>query len=158
MTLLLEEPNLLRSLGYNYVFRGLSRQVVAGLAALASVRSYRGGDVMVREFEQATDLIVILEGSARITGFSGELLAEFGPGSIVGEIALVDEQPRSATVRAVGNVTAAILPRAALMDMMEADPEVGRVVMTNIAKVLCKRMRTMNAHTSSALENHASLR
>jgi len=152
MTILTPELDLARTLRYNYIFRGLSRDVVAGIAALADTRHYRGGDVIVRQYEHNSDLIIILDGSARIKSVDEETIAEFGPGSVVGEIALVDDEPRSATVTAVGDVTAAIIPSKSLHAVMDMDPEVGKVIMTNLARVLCRRMRSMNAHQQ---ESHA---
>ena len=110
MTVLIPDTDLAKTLRYNYVFRGLSRDVIAGIAALADMRYYRGGDVIVRQYDRNSDLIILLDGSARIKSVDEETIAEFGPGSIVGEIALIDEEPRSATVTAVGDVKAAIIP------------------------------------------------
>jgi len=154
MTLLTPETELARTIRYNYIFRGLSRDVIAGIAALADIRSYRGGDVIVRQYETNSDLIIILDGSAKIKAINEETIAEFGPGSIVGEIALIDDEPRSATVTAVGNVTAAVIPSRQLHAVMDMDPEVGKVIMTNIARVLCRRMRSMNAHQTSHAPRH----
>jgi CRP-like cAMP-binding protein len=154
MTLLITEPELAKTLRYNYIFRGLSRDVIAGIAALADIRKYRGGDVIVRQYEHNSDLIIILEGSARIKSIEDETIAEFGPGSIVGEIALIDDEPRSATVTAMGDVQAAVIPSSQLHAVMDMDPEVGKVIMTNIARVLCRRMRTMNAHQESHTPRH----
>lgn len=158
MTLLISEPDLAKTLRYNYIFRGLSRDVVAGIAALADIRGYRGGDIIVRQHERNSDLIIILEGTARIKSMEEETIAEFGPGSIVGEIALIDDEPRSATVTAVGDVRAAVIPSSQLHAVMDMDPEVGKVIMTNIARVLCRRMRSMNANQASHAPRHKHVR
>ena len=155
MTLLIPESDLAKTLRYNYIFRGLPKDVVAGIAALADIRGYRGGDVIVRQYDHNSDLIIILEGTARIKSNDEQTIAEFGPGSIVGEIALIDDEPRSATVTAVGDVKAAIISSKQLHAVMDMDPSVGKVIMTNIARVLCRRMRTMNAHQEShSLRHH----
>lgn len=140
---------LSKTLSYNYVFRGLPREVVNGFAALAQVREFRGGDVLVRQFDYNSDLMVVLEGQARIKSFSGETLAEFGPGSIVGEISLIDEQPRSATVVAVGTVKAAVIGAQVLRGMMDSDPVTASTILMNISRVLCRRLRTMNVHVDA---------
>jgi CRP-like cAMP-binding protein len=136
--------DLAKTLAYNYVFRGLPREVVAGFAAISTVRTFLGGDVLVRQFDFNSDVMVILEGQARIKSFSGETLAEFGPGSIVGEISLIDEQPRSATVVAVGEVKAAVIPAEMFRGVMADDPKTAATILMNIAKVLCRRLRSMN--------------
>lgn len=158
MTLLIPESDLAKTLRYNYIFRGLSRDVIAGIAALADIRTYKGGDVIVRQYDTNSDLIIILDGSARIKSVDEETLAEFGPGSIVGEISLIDDEPRSATVTAVGEVRAAVIPSKQLHAVMDMDAEVGKVIMTNIARVLCRRMRSMNAHSTSHAPKHKHLR
>jgi len=142
--LLLEEDNLISALRNNYLFRGLTKDVVAGIAAMAERRHYRGGETLVRQFEHSHDLLIILEGSARIKSTTDEALAEFGPGSMIGEISLIDDQPRSATVIANGETEVAIIPQSAIQSFMQMDPEVSSVIMGNIARVLCRRMRSMN--------------
>jgi CRP/FNR family cyclic AMP-dependent transcriptional regulator len=141
--------DLAKTLSYNYVFRGLSRDIVAGFAAIANVKDFMGGDVLVRQFDYNSDVMILLEGQARIKSFAGDTLAEFGPGSIVGEISLIDEQPRSATVVAVGSVRAAVIPAAMFRGMMDSDPKTGSVILMNLCKVLCRRLRTMNVHVDT---------
>ena len=142
--LVLEEDNLISALRNNYLFRGLSKDLVAGIAAMAERRHYHGGDTLVRQYEHSHDLLIILDGTAKIKATSDEPLAEFGPGSMIGEISLIDDQPRSATVVADGELEVAIIPHSALHAFMQMDPEVASVIMGNIARVLCRRMRSMN--------------
>lgn len=140
---------LAKTLSFNYVFRGLPRNVVNGIAAIAQIRDYDGGHVLVRQFDYNSDLVILLEGHARIKSFAGETIAEFGPGSIVGEISLIDEQPRSATVVAVGPVKAAVIGANVLRGLMESDPATASIVLMNICRVLCRRLRTMNVHVDA---------
>lgn len=135
---------LAKTLSYNYVFRGLPRNVVAGFAAIADVRTYQGGDVLVQQLDFNSDVLILLEGQARIQSLSGEAVAEFGPGSIVGEISLIDEQPRSATVVAAGDVKAAVIPAEMFRGMLADDPPTAVTILMNISQVLCRRLRTMN--------------
>ena len=136
--------DITKTLAYNYVFRGVSKQALATLAMSAEIRTYEGGDVLVRQFERRDDLMVLLEGQALIKSFSGEIVAEFGPGSILGEMSLIDHQPRSATVVACHRTVAAILSADVLRGMMDDDPEVRATIMTNMSMVLSRRLRTMN--------------
>lgn len=136
--------DLAKTLSFNYIFRGLKPEVVNGLAAMTVVKKFRGGDTLIRQFDNQSDMILILEGEALIRSFTGELLAEIGPGSIIGEIALIDDQPRSATVVAKGDMMGAIFEAAAFRGMMETDPRIAAVVYANLAKVLCRRLRSMN--------------
>lgn len=149
---------LARQLSYNYIFRGLRREVVAGLAAMAVVRRYEGGDILVRQFETSTDLLIILEGNARIKDFHDGTVAEFGPGSVVGEVALIDELTRSATVVAAGPVIVAVISADLLKSMMEADAEIKGTIMANLSKVLCRRLRTTNERVNRLTERPLAYR
>lgn len=139
-----EQIELAKTLAYNYVFRGVAREALMGLAATAEIRLYDGGEVIVRQFEVNDDLIVILSGAAVIRTFGGDTLAEFGPGSILGEMSLVDSQPRSATVVTRHATSVAVLNAEVLRGMMDDNAEVKAVIMANLSRVLSRRLRTMN--------------
>lgn len=136
--------DLAKTLSYNYIFRGLPERVINGLAAMAETKKFRGGDTIIRQFDYQGDMILVLEGEALIRSFTGELLGEIGPGSIVGEISLIDEQPRSATVVAKGDVVAAIFHAPDFRGMMDTDHRTAATVYGNLAKVLCRRLRAAN--------------
>ena len=149
---------LAKQLSNNYIFRGLPREVVAGMAAVAAVRRYDGGTTLVRQFDNDSDLYIILEGGARIRDYHGETLAEFGPGSVIGEMALIDENTRSATVVATGPTIAAVIPASYLKGIMTDDPTVNAKIVTNISRVLCRRLRTSNERVSHLDEPHRMAR
>ena len=139
-----EDLELRKTLGRNYAFRGLPESVIATIAGLAVKTPFRKGEVLIERFGQGTDLFVLLEGCASIRTSIGDTIAEFGPGSIVGEISLVDEQPRSATVEATSSGIAAMIPIQGIRGVIEMDPAVGLTIMTNIARILCRRLRHMD--------------
>lgn len=141
--------DLAKQLSYNYVFRGLSQPAINGLAAIAIEQSFRGGDTLIRQFDHNTDVMIILEGETLIRSFSGDLIAECGPGSILGEISLIDDQPRSATVVAKGDCKVAVLPAIAFRGLLESDPRTAATIMTNLSRVLCRRLRAMNVQLDS---------
>lgn len=74
------------------------------LRAGGAVRRYAAGDVLCHQGDQLRHVIVLLEGRVRIEtrGRTGQdvVLGSRGPGQAIGELAAVDGQPRSATVRA----------------------------------------------------------
>ena len=78
------QPNriqLAKVLSNNFVFRGVSREAIAGLAATAEVRDFKGGDTIVRQFERNSDLIILLSGMAKVHVMHGEDIAELGRGA-----------------------------------------------------------------------------
>ena len=91
-------------LGSVSLFESLDRRALAGLAQQASRRVYAAGVTIVREGETGTALYVIARGRARVERGSGPAtaaLGELGPGDFFGELALIEDHPRSATVVAL---------------------------------------------------------
>jgi CRP-like cAMP-binding protein len=126
------------------LFQGLSESQANALLAQAAERTYNGGDVILRQFEKNNDMLIVTSGEVGIRGFSGDMVARLGPGSVVGEISLIDDEPRSATVVAIGLTSAVVLPNAAIRDLMDADAGLKATIMENLAKILCARLRASN--------------
>ena len=135
----------------NPVFLNLSNSQIESLEAMAVDRVYEGGDVLVRQFDRQSDLMVILHGHVCIKTFSGETISELGPGGVFGEVSLVDEAPRSATVSAKGSVTVAVIPSEKLRKLLDGDLGLKALVMQNISRVLCARLRASNVHLDAAV-------
>lgn len=149
----LEEGSLevVEVLKKNYLFQGLSEGQLDSVVGLAAVKEFNGGDTIVRQFDRNSDLMLILSGLACIKTFSDETLAEIGEGSIIGEVSLIDDQPRSANVVSVGGTSVAVIPSARLRELMDQDASTKAALMANIAKLLAQRLRTANIQLDSAL-------
>ena len=119
----------------------MTAEQIGEIVALAQTRKHSGGDTIVRQFDRNSDLIVILDGNAQILTFKEESVGELGPGSIVGEISLIDEQPRSATVRSMHFTEVAVIPANALRALLDRSPAIAACVYRNIAQTLCTRLR-----------------
>ena len=144
----MELPQALRD---NYLFRGLSAAHIDEILAIASTKSFDGGDTILRQFGRDHDLMVVLKGLALIKTFSGDPIAEVGPGTVLGEVSLIDTEPRSATVTAKGACTVAVIPAEGLQNLMKHDIGMRCVMMENLAKVLCQRLRSANVQLDSAM-------
>jgi CRP/FNR family cyclic AMP-dependent transcriptional regulator len=102
----------------------------------------------------------IKEGDAQDTGYmvlvlDGEVTVEnivvsrtsavtvnvLGPGSLIGEMGLVDGSPRSATCTATTNVRCAILTREALENLMNEEPRIGGKLMMAVSLRIAQRLR-----------------
>lgn len=101
------------------------------------------GDVLFREGDAGDEAYLIRSGYVSIVKVEGEKhveLAMRGPGEIIGEMALIDDKPRSATVLAKEPVEVEVLSRTALKRMMSELPEqVGMIV-----HQLLQRLRDAN--------------
>jgi CRP/FNR family cyclic AMP-dependent transcriptional regulator len=128
----------------SYIARGMSSDEINALVAITEKRQYNGGDTLVRQFDKSKDMMIILEGGARVNTFSGDRIIEMGPGSVVGEIALLDDQPRSATVTSVKNTTVAFIPGDKLRALMDVRPRVELMILRNLSRTLCSYVRMAN--------------
>ncbi len=128
------------------IFSGLRKKDLKDLATYCRDRTFSPGSVMLTQGEQGLGLFIITKGTVRITRKNSpdgaeEVLATAGPGDIIGEMALLDDLPRSATVTAVDEVTVLLLPlwefRRILRRIFRSDPDVG----LDMLAVLSRRLR-----------------
>ena len=143
--------DLKEALRYNYLLNGLNQEEFDQVAALAELKEFDGGHTIVRQFDRSTDVMVVIEGNVRVNTFHGDKIAEGGPGCIIGEISLIDEKPRSATVVSVGRVRVGIIHADKLWKLMQTDANLARKILYNISQVLCMRLRTANLHLDTLM-------
>jgi CRP/FNR family transcriptional regulator, cyclic AMP receptor protein len=109
--------------------------------ALARSRSWTRGAVIFREGDESESVLVLVSGRVKAYSSTGGgtevLLAVRGPGALVGELAAIDQRPRSATVEALEPVTALVLPLAAFQEYLRAH---GRIALL-LAQTLADRLR-----------------
>ncbi len=79
------------------VFAGLDDEALQSIAALAAEVSVPEGKELVREGDYSYDVLAVEEGTARVER-NGEIVAEVGPGEIIGEMGVLERSQRSATV------------------------------------------------------------
>jgi len=79
------------------VFAGLSDDELRHVAQLAAEVSVEAGKELVREGDYAYDVLAIEEGTARVER-DGRVVAELGPGDVVGEMGVLERSQRNATV------------------------------------------------------------
>ncbi len=136
----------------SYLMQGLSPAQISKIAAISQTKNFGGGELLVRQFAKDADLMIVLEGSAKVKSFSGEEIAEANPGSVIGEMSLIDDKPRSATVVSAGGTTVATIPHTQLWDLMNEEPEIAKVILCNIARILTARLRAANVALDSIVE------
>lgn len=121
------------------LFAGLSRRHLGRVGTIASTKRYAAGSPLVRVGKPADAFYVILDGKARVEvpGRTVELTA----GDFFGEMALLDGEPRSATVVAVGEVYALTISRTKFLKLLEAEPKIALAIMVT----LTGRLRALQA-------------
>ena len=102
-------------------------------------RQIRAGDVIFREGDQAQELFVIRSGEVRIQ-IGNRTIAELSADSIFGEMALIDNEPRSATAIAVTDVELVSVSEKQFLFLVSQTPYFALRVM----RVLAQRLRATN--------------
>jgi len=105
------------------VFAELPPATLEHLIARLELRDLFNGQEVFREGDAGTTMFVISEGEVEVQA-AGQELATLGPGAFFGEIALVTDLPRSATVRAKGRVELLALDREVVREAAVASPEI----------------------------------
>lgn len=114
------------------MLRTLDDEVLGALAEKVRVADHEPGSVVVAEGEEAAGLFLVLRGTA-VVERGGEPIALIGPGEHIGEIALLDGQPRMATVRAQDDLRTGFLTSGDFLDALEALPDVALELLTALA-------------------------
>lgn len=130
------------------MFSGLSREVMARLAASCLERDLAPGEVVVKEGTLGRELYVIASGKVEVVMGAGGpkeiVLATLGPGEFFGEMSVVECRARVATVRAMEATVLFSLNRADLLKLFEKAPDQFAMLMLNMARGLCGHLRKID--------------
>ena len=136
---------------------GLSSEDRTLVAALLLRHHYRAGEVIIKEGNQDRSLFMIARGTASVKIDVGgpnrsKRLATFSPGTVFGEVALLDKQPRSATVTADEDMVCYELSEDGFHALTTSHPRIAIHLLLNIGAELSRRLRRSTA-TVSQLES-----
>jgi CRP-like cAMP-binding protein len=113
------ETELLRTVA---MFAPLPSSSIEALAVACEHRRFAPGEVVVTEGEIAQEFFVVVEGEVEVT-HHGAVLRREGPGDVFGEIGLLRDVPRTATVTAVTDVELLVLGRRPFLECVSGTPE-----------------------------------
>src|SRR5712692_4274475 len=134
-------------LAHNPEFRYVSAEHLAELARHGRRRMFSSGKPLMKQGEQSDSLHVLVKGHVKVEreNRAGDgslvLLAELGPGDIVGEMGVLLNQPRNATVTALEAVETLQLNAGFLNDILEQEPD----VLVALTKVINERLKSPEA-------------
>ena len=117
------------------LFEGLSRKQLTELAKVTEDVDFDAGKVLCREGERGQEFFVIMEGEAEVTR-NGKHLATRRSGEFFGEIALVADVPRTATVTAKTPIRFFVLTHRRFLRLLDGQPGIERKVLRALAKRL----------------------
>jgi len=114
-------------------------------------RKYSAGTTLISQGDTGVGLYVITQGNVRITQATDPDKAERelgtqGPGTVLGEMALLDDLPRSATVTAVEDVTALLLPVWEFRSTLLSHPTIALKLLGVLSRRLRKAEKRADDH------------
>ena len=114
------------------LFSGLSKKELTELARRTEDLEVPAGEVLCKEGDTGREFFVIVEGETEVTS-NGKRIAERGGGDFVGEIALLEDTKRTATVTATTPLRVFVLTREDFRQLVRESPDVERKVMRALA-------------------------
>jgi CRP/FNR family cyclic AMP-dependent transcriptional regulator len=135
-------------LAHASLFAELSPDDLEHLAETARIRTYHRGEVIVREGEPATGCFMLASGRVEvIKGADGPQparLATLAADDFFGEMAVIDDHPRSATVRALEEAECVAIRREDFLELLQHRPQIA----VRMLPVLVRRLRLADARSS----------
>ena len=114
------------------LFQLCSKRDLRRIAALANERSVEPGTALMSEGEPGSEFFVVVDGEVDVRR-KGRRIARLGPGSYVGEIALLSRSPRTATVVAVTPLRALVIAGRDFVELLDTLPELWLKVARTLA-------------------------
>jgi len=128
------------------LFQGLRSNDITHLMKSLQERTYLKGETIFVEGDIGRGLFIVASGTVQLTKMNPEgkqaVLAQVHPGEFFGEMALLEEMPRSATAVAAENTKIHILYKVKLETLLYEYPRVGVVIMNHLARMLSARLRS----------------
>ncbi len=135
------------------IFDSLTGRQKEKIQSLIHIRHYTPGEIVFRQDDPGVGLYIVREGTVAVWHEHPDMtrtqIAELSEGDFFGEIALLNDSPRSATVVAVKPTVLFGFFRSALISLMESDPNMGARVVYRLAQIVAERIRQMNAELTS---------
>lgn len=135
------------------LFSELDDHTLREIANAAVEQRWEAGQEIVRQGDTGVGVFIIRSGRVEIAqerGGKAEKISEIGQGSVFGEMALLDEFPRSATVRAIEPTTCLGITRWHFRGILESHPQIA----LKLLPMLTKRLRAAEAHVHEAAATH----
>jgi CRP/FNR family transcriptional regulator, cyclic AMP receptor protein len=137
------------------IFDGLGESDMKKIAEGCTEQAFPMGTVIIEENDPPREVLYLIKngeivvttgqvGSNSEKDEEGTFITTLGAGDAFGEMALVDEMPHSATVKTISDSIVILLPSTYFFKLVENDNNIGYIVIRNIAKIICSRLRASN--------------
>ena len=150
----LEAQSRMEALKKIPLFRHLTYKEQTAVLSISTTRFYAEGEEIIREGQPGYDLYIVVKGRV-VVEKGGMEIAELFSGGHFGEMGLVDNAPRSATIRALEPTRVMLVARSDLMSLMKRESILAVKMLWSFVQVLADRLRAANFELSEARQELA---
>ncbi|MCB0289925.1 MAG: cyclic nucleotide-binding domain-containing protein [Calditrichaeota bacterium] len=127
------------------VFKGLNRKELAAVERILYRREYKSGEIIFHQGDPAAGMYIIEKGKVQVVFEpTQQVIAELHDGDFFGELALLDDSPRSATVIARMDCKMLGFFQSDLLDLIERTPRLGVKIVMRLLTVIGERLKKSN--------------
>lgn len=136
MLLTIEKVFILKSIN---LFSQISEDDLLALAKSVKELEFKVGDEVIKEGEIGTSMYVIVEGEVNVIA-GGKKITTLKEKEVFGELAALDPEPRSATIKVTKELLAFKIENTVIYDLINIYPNVAKAIIS----ILCQRIRQKN--------------
>lgn len=142
------------------VFKDLTLEETKLLAGFLDVYRVRSGTPFIFEGDEGSFMVVVLGGQVNVfkqfESANPKLVAAVGSGKTLGEMSMIDGEPRFATCVAAEDTTLALLDRKGFLQITEQHPRLSAKMLLHLAVLLNQRLRQASAKLLEVMESGAA--
>lgn len=131
------------------LFRHLTYQELVKVLNITYLENHDSGSVIIREGEEGAELYVVLGGVVSVSK-GAQHLTDLNAGVHFGEMALIDQSPRSATISAKDPTRVLVIGRRSFYNLIRKEPVLAVKLLWSFVQVLSRRLRETNEQLSGA--------
>ncbi len=143
-------------IGQSKFFADFTREDVDRLTAFMHVYRASAGETIINEGDVDDYMLFIIEGRVEIVKTDSQgnrrAMTAVGPGATLGEMSMIDGEPRFATCVAVDTTTFAVLSRDSMVKIILEDPGLGSKVLIKLVTLVSQRLRSTSSNLLHYLE------
>lgn len=142
-----KKASILDVLSNSPICKDLSNSNLKKISKLVHLRQYAKNEVIFNENESGQCMYIIKSGKVEISKLVTSkkvVLSKLDEGSIFGEISLVEDTPRDASAKSLGNTELLSFFRSDLLKLIDKDPRLASFILFRLSMILGKRLRYKN--------------
>ena len=140
------QPSMLKKYA---LFGGLTEEQIENILLFMQEEKFEQNEILITEGNYNDKIYFLIEGQVNVTR-NGVLLARFVEGENFGEIEVLDVMPASASIKADSSVSVLSLSNTSLRDIYKKDAMAFSLMIMNLARDLCRRLRRMDEKLTSS--------